>query len=141
MEIHAPEPNDDLKAPESLIGALRELHCERVLVPQQVDSAILNAALRNLAKKRIQQWQWLSTAAALIAAGWLGWMQFGNQDAHEDVNGDGRVDILDALALARRISGGAAQDNQWDLNKDGIVDQRDVELIARHAVKLKKGGA
>ena len=142
MATHAPEPSDDdLKAPEPLVRALRDLHRERVLVPGQVDSAILAAAARNLAKRRSRSWQWISAAAALIVAGWLAWPQFGTQIAREDVNRDGRVDILDALVLSRRISSGGAQGTQWDLNHDGVIDERDVELIAKRAVRLAKGGA
>jgi hypothetical protein len=142
MATHAPEPSeDDLRAPAPLVKALRDLHRERVLVPGQVDSAILAAAARNLAKGRGRSWQWLSAAAALVVAGWLAWMQLGTQIAREDVNRDGRVDILDAFVLSRRISSGGVQGIQWDLNRDGVIDKRDVDLIAKRAVRLAKGGA
>jgi hypothetical protein len=57
--------------------------------------------------------------------------------AREDVTGDGRVDILDAFALARRIE--RADVRQPDLNSDGRVDQRDVEALAARAVRLEGG--
>src|SRR5687767_1921289 len=41
-----------------------------------------------------------------------------------DVDGSGRVDILDALVLARRIESNQA--GTRDLSGDGIVDRRDV---------------
>ena len=50
-----------------------------------------------------------------------------------------RVDILDAFALARQIERGEARDPQCDLNRDGIVNQQDVALLAAQAVRLSKG--
>ncbi len=59
----------------------------------------------------------------------------------EDFDGDGSVNILDALALARRIDGngrGTTADDMpdGDLNSDGVVDRSDVDLIAMSAVTL-----
>ena len=58
--------------------------------------------------------------------------------AREDINHDGRVDILDAFQLARELESGAKP--AADLNGDGVVDQRDADLIAARAVRLEKGG-
>jgi hypothetical protein len=55
----------------------------------------------------------------------------------EDVNQDGRVDILDAFELARALKRGETA-GRWDLNGDGVVDERDVTVIAARAVKLEK---
>jgi len=60
--------------------------------------------------------------------------------AREDVNQDGRVDILDAFALARQVKSSAATGARLDVNGDGVVDDRDVGIIAKQAVKLEKGG-
>ncbi len=57
----------------------------------------------------------------------------------EDVNHDGRVDILDAFALARQIERGSVPARTLDLNGDGVIDRRDVEIIVAHAVSLKEG--
>ncbi len=58
----------------------------------------------------------------------------------EDFDHNGSVNILDALALARRISDGddhsADQLSAGDLNGDGVVDRSDVDLIAMTAVML-----
>lgn len=62
--------------------------------------------------------------------------------ADADLNGDGRVDILDALALARAIRAGTAipaLDDRLalvDLDSNGRLDQRDVDAIAMLAVSL-----
>lgn len=62
--------------------------------------------------------------------------------AEADLNGDGKVDILDALALARAIRAGTAipaLDDRLalvDLDSNGRLDQRDVDAIAMLAVSL-----
>jgi hypothetical protein len=72
------------------------------------------------------------------------WIYFfakpGRELAREDLNHDGRVDILDAFQLAREAQSGTKADQGRDLNGDGVVDQRDAEFIAAQAVKLEKGG-
>jgi hypothetical protein len=57
----------------------------------------------------------------------------------EDLNGDGRVDILDAFVLARRLEQGPVANRKLDLNGDGLVDRHDVEVLATHAVRLGQG--
>lgn len=52
-----------------------------------------------------------------------------------DLNGDGRVDMLDALIEAERLKAGKG----IDFNKDGRVDSGDVDAIAMSAVKLERG--
>lgn len=53
-----------------------------------------------------------------------------------DIDRSGRVDILDAFALARRVNSNAQYSSQWDQNGDGQMDQNDVDLIALNAVTL-----
>jgi anti-sigma factor RsiW len=60
--------------------------------------------------------------------------------ASEDLNRDGTVDILDAFMLAKKLQGASSSDPNLDVNGDGVVDRRDVETIAAHAVSLEKGG-
>jgi hypothetical protein len=50
------------------------------------------------------------------------------------------LDILDAFILAKRLQGGPVQERRWDVNGDGVVDERDVRAIAVEAVRLDKGG-
>ena len=126
-------PDHD-KIPEALISALREADKERVFVPREVDAAILAKANLNLARRKWRTAPWLAAAAALVIAAFV--MFTHTPKAREDVNRDGRVDIRDALALARKISSGQAQGSAWDFNRDGRVDQGDVVAIAALAVKL-----
>ena len=53
-----------------------------------------------------------------------------------DIDGNGRVDILDAYVVARAIARHQTLDPAWDINGDGVVDQKDVDLIARMAVRV-----
>jgi len=52
-----------------------------------------------------------------------------------DVNGDGKVDIKDVLAVAKCF-GTTPSDPRWnpacDLNGDGKVDIKDVTIVAAH---------
>jgi hypothetical protein len=56
-----------------------------------------------------------------------------------DIDGDGKVNILDALVLARRVD--AQEPGARDVNKDGAVDRDDVDAVAMLAVSLQRGGA
>jgi hypothetical protein len=64
----------------------------------------------------------------------------GLASVREDLNRDGKVDILDAFMLAKRLHGTPVSDRTFDINGDGVVDHRDVEIIAVHAVSLEKRG-
>ena len=52
-----------------------------------------------------------------------------------DLNGDGSIDVLDALVLARAVERGTASAS-WDLNRDTHIDRRDAEMIALAAVSM-----
>jgi hypothetical protein len=58
-----------------------------------------------------------------------------------DVDHDGRVNILDAYIVARKIARHEPLDLAWDVNGDGVVDQRDVDLIAHMAVRVSPEAA
>src|SRR5436190_15120270 len=127
------EPNqhrDDegLQAPEKLVDALNLLQKERIFVPPTVDQAVLQGAREHLQRleqpqSRWKPWlSWAAMAACLALAFWLG-ERFSNPAAahplvREDINHDGRVDVLDAFALARRIETGGTLDPRWDINGD-----------------------
>jgi hypothetical protein len=143
---------DNLAAPPKLVAALKQVHPARVVfVPVTVDKAVLNAARRHLTKpqgvgfRAIRRWVWwpaLGTACALAALVAHFVFKQANMSmlAREDLNRDGRVDILDAFQLARELQSGAKPAAGLDLNGDGVVDRRDAEVIAAQAVKLQKGG-
>ena len=134
--------------PPGLEERLRGLGGARLLVPPDIDAAILAQARRQLqgagrARRGRFLPRWLAAAAAVTFCAWLGYHGFQRRSAapvaREDVNGDGRVDILDAFAVARRLQQGPVTGLEFDFNGDGVVDRRDVDAIAAAAVKLGKG--
>lgn len=165
MNMNNGDPNtrrdgEEPKAPAKLVAALKEPSARRVFVPPSVDAAVLRAARKHLARspaplspsdgvrgmfaRLLRPWiLWPTVATACIALAGLAYFTSRSshqQFAREDLNRDGRVDILDAFQLARATQSDSKPGSNADLNNDGIVDRRDAELIATHAVKLEKGG-
>jgi len=148
------KPREDERpaAPESLVRDLRAVYRHDADVPREVDEAILRMARRQLVRRpRVLVLRWAAAAAmaacVLIAvllsvpgsrtpvpagAGRLAL-------AREDLDRDGRVDILDAFALAQAIEGGKEHRADWDVNGDGRVDRSDVDAVAMAAVRLEGG--
>ena len=143
--------NEDnaLQAPQKLVTALKALTHDRIFIPPAIDRVIANAARQRLekpsgARKIFSRWLlWPALATACVAFALLLFLtsRLSNTStfAREDLNRDGRVDILDAFALARQIRDGGAAPAALDLNGDGVVNQRDTEIIAARAVALGKG--
>jgi hypothetical protein len=169
MDMNYSDPNtrrdgEEPKAPAKLVAALKEPPARRVFVPPSVDTAILRAAreylthspatlspsageragVRGMFTRLLRPWLlWPTVATACLALAGLAY--FTSRSPHqsfarEDLNRDRRVDILDAFQLAREIQSGGNPDSIADLNNDGLIDRRDAELIATHAVTLEKGG-
>jgi hypothetical protein len=140
-----------LQAPPKLLAELARLPRERLFVPPTIDEAVLREARRHLGKPQRPRYSWrlwiprFAAAAALVALLTYGFVRQGSRSrppvfAREDLNHDGRVDILDAFALARQLKSGLVPGPGQDINGDGVVDERDVETIAAQAVRLQKGG-
>lgn len=143
---------EEPQASRKLLAALKEPPLRRVFVPPTVDDAVLKIARQHLVRPKrvgfgaLRTWlAWPAFAAACLVL--IGWLYFALRPvnsiatlAREDLNHDGRVDILDAFQLARELHSGVQPASGLDLNGDGRVDQADVEHIAAQAVKLGKGG-
>ncbi len=132
---------------EALAGLASEMAAPlpAVLVPRARDAAIRAMIPARPARARVLLWLAPAVAAAAVAALVL-WPRAESAPARKvavaparagDVNGDGRVDVRDAYALARALDRGGAQSQaSWDVTGDGLVDRGDVDWIAMAAVSL-----
>jgi hypothetical protein len=149
-----PPQDEALEAPPRLVAALKRLPQEPIFIPPTADEAVLRAARRHLNPPQQPRpgWfrflPWVAAAAAILLL--VALPQFSKQPApgpardskfaQGDLNHDGRVDILDAFALARQLKQRGTKNLQLDANGDGVVDDRDVSALAARAVRLERGG-
>lgn len=155
MQTDRDNDSNESPAPPRLIAALRQSQAPRVFVPRTMDESVLRTARERLSPvtrpspRPLAHWvRSLAFATACLvlcaAAYWLtrpsSLLNLSPAYAREDLNRDGRVDILDAFLLARQLQSGDNPRPSLDLNGDGVVDHRDAESIAAQAVKLEKGG-
>jgi hypothetical protein len=111
----------------------------------EIDRAVLNGARAHLARRgRLRLFIGAAASAAAIILVSIAF--FARPSAHHqvvsvegDVNGDGIVDIRDALLLARRLESGRVIGN--DFNHDGVTDRKDVDAIAMYTVRILPEGA
>jgi len=145
--------NESLEAPPELISALRRSSHVPIFIPPTVDEAILDSARRHLVGKKDKGFQWIlvirwgfAVAAMVLLLAILPRFVLKPGSGSNagvvpgDLNHDGRVDILDAFALARELKTGVHAGPGRDINGDGIIDERDVAALAARAVSLVKGG-
>jgi|ERR1051326_532494 hypothetical protein len=116
------------------------------LMPWSVATAGLAAAVL-LAYPHAKDFLGFGGSRKTVSRGWQSTESSGTQsqghglaNVTEDLNHDGKVDILDAFVLARKLQGIRISDPRLDVNGDGVVDRRDIETIAAHAVSLNRGG-
>lgn len=120
-------------------------------VPPEVDRVIVGMGRRHLMaskRRRLPVLRWVGAAAAVVLLA-LGLSFLGSETERSselagyvvrtDVDRNGRVNILDAFALARHVEGTDPKATKWDFNDDGSVDHKDVDLVAFAAVRLDKG--
>jgi hypothetical protein len=108
-------------------------------LPPETDAFLAGAArlaARRIAVRRRRRVLVAVAPVAAAAALALTFVARGPHDAH-DVNGDGKFDILDAFALARRLDRGEAPRPEWDFNDDRHVDRADVDWAAHAVVRVK----
>ncbi len=157
--MHSPEENneDTIAAPEKLVSALKREAGHVPFIPKAIDEAVLREARRQLrpepVRKRSANWlvRWVGAGIGVLLLAvvvlQVQWHRSGSQLSgagaftREDINHDGRIDILDAFALARQLKAAGPTPLILDVNGDGVVDERDVTAIAARAVRLPgKGG-
>ncbi len=138
---------------------LARLADARLEVPRSVDDTVLAAARSALSRRRrgghpALRWAtWTAAAAGLALVVWLGGVLTRTPVSREmasvpaiavrgDLDRSGRVDILDAFALARQLdSGMPPAGHVGDFNGDGLIDRADVDAIAMVAVRLPEGAS
>jgi anti-sigma factor RsiW len=140
---------------EAIAGRFRPRFPAPVDVPAEIEQRILwNARKRALELRRtpvrrvLLQPGWAVAAVVVLAFGVATfWRQAilapssapPQRIARADIDGDGNVDMIDALRLARAVRGGGSLDPAWDVNGDGHVDELDTDAVAMRAVSI--GGA
>ena len=147
-ENSQPDSEQNIDAPAKLVAALKESSRREIFVPPYVDRAVLDAAHAQLNRskktgaggfRRWMLWSALVTGCAIVVLV-VRTLTTSAQFAREDLNRDGKVDILDSFALARELKSGRSLPMSLDVNGDGVVDERDVTSVAAHAVALGKDG-
>jgi hypothetical protein len=161
MNPELDKSSNDPEMPPSLLGDLQAIYRTPV-VPAAVDASIRNRARVYFAsQRRIRLWvRWAGSAAAVLVLGAGLWLALLRDNAKpmasanhgagadalrpasppllEDIDHNGRVDVLDAFAVARGLKARQTQP-AWDVDHNGVVDQRDVDQIANRAVRVKGG--
>jgi len=141
------------QVPPALVDALTRANIAIApFIPRAVDQAILSAARRHLGPAVCRRNAWFQTlrwAGGFAAAAALALLAIAILEkapsrsstlsfARGDVNHDGKVDILDAFIVAKRIQSGAPLSLDLDLNGDGRVDAADVALLSAQIVRLTR---
>lgn len=145
-EFHPSDPERDF--PGDLRQDIAAMYTQPIVVPSHLDRMILSAARARLVRRRrmlrIVRWGFAAAAAAVVM------LVLRVNLVHAppprvaqacDINHDGRVDILDAYIVARGIAHHDPLPKEWDVNGDGVVDQKDVDFIADQAVHVSGGTA
>jgi hypothetical protein len=136
------DESDDPRLPDSLTQELRQIYRTAVNPPSaEVDRLLTSGVRAHLLRSRRLR-LWISAAATVAAVVLIAIVLIARPDhrasatatAVEDVNGDGVVDIRDALLLQQQIDRGNVKAH--DVNHDGLTDHADVDAIAQRAVRL-----
>lgn len=159
------EPFDSL--PPAIIDALRDLDGPSVLPDAQRDADVLSGARQHLAgvaqvqrkRRNLRLFFAGGAGSAVAAAAMITIVVFvgnpgntppaeapsiathdkqGQSKAGGDLDANGSVDILDAYLLAKHIERNNTA-KAYDVNADGLIDQRDIDWIANQAVALNTG--
>lgn len=65
----------------------------------------------------------------------------GPQKNPRDIDGNGRINIIDAYIMDRRLMSGTSVPEKLDFNGDGNIDHEDINDIVKTAVSLEGGKA
>ena len=152
------DENPDLEVSSKLTEDLQRLFKPQLSVPPEVDRAVQDRVNRHFARRRftgarrrfrwVALWKVAAAAAVVIFAFSLDLHNTSKRPAVDlavtsagvaDFDRNGRVDILDAFKLARRIELASSSATDLDINGDGLANYDDVDTVALAAVSLNKG--
>ena len=153
------DEDQDLGVSAKLTADLDALFKPQLSVPPEVDRVILDRAGRHFAGRKFAEagrrrlrwlglWKVAAAAAVVILAFSLNLTNKPEPTVHRavltkaaalDFDRNGRVDILDAFKLARRIELASYTSADMDINGDGLINRGDVDAVAMAAVSLDKG--
>ena len=156
MDKHRNSPGTP--GPQDLPDLARDLAAlgrRNIEVPTDIDDVVMAAARSALRERRggniaTRHWaRWTAVAAGLALLVWTGSLMTSKPVVQPaalrtlvsgpgDFDRSGRVDILDAFALARQLDSDIAP-TFGDFNGDGRIDRADVDAIAMAAVRLTEG--
>ena len=127
------EPQD--RIPEALAAGIKGLALPKEPIPSRVDEAILAMAREELVPAEPDRSGWrLLRYGAVAAAVLVAFLLIPRRD-RMDIDDSGEVNILDAFAIAR-AEGLTTASGRLDIDGDGVVNRRDVDLVAARAVRL-----
>ena len=156
----------NLKVSSKLTADIKKLYETKHTIPPGIDRAIIDRAHEHFAGKEFAKtrtrrfhlvylWKVAAAAAVIILAFSLdltqgpkveqsGYVQANKAIVvadvqNNDIDRNGRVDILDAFTLAKQIKSEKYNKTECDINGDGLVDNKDIDAIALAAVRLDKG--
>jgi len=141
-----PSGSHDDGIPEKLASDLRRAFGPLPTVPSGFDERVLGAASRRLSRRAVGRGFGMHLIAGGAIAAMVGisarvWFEpvaHGPRAfAQGDVNRDGVVNVLDAMALALAVERGGP--GGVDLNADNRIDDADVRLLTAKIVSLTPG--
>ncbi len=142
---------DDPNIPPALNHALERQFQSQISVPPDFDETALASARLTLVHRRWRRrtLRFAGAGAALAAAaavliairvhptpGPQTTTSHPQIALRNDLDGNGKIDILDAFQLARALERHDSTTTR-DINGDGMIDQRDVDTLAQAAVSME----
>ncbi len=149
-----PEQPDEPIISDTLRQDLKDLYSFTASIPAGFDDSVLREAKSTFTQRRRfhSRVRWAIGGISAAAAIMLVALRLSSPSPDRisehpvvmaikpgDVDRDGKVDILDAFVVARRLHAHAPIDKAWDVNGDGAVDQKDVDRIGTMAVDISGG--
>jgi hypothetical protein len=152
---------DDLNRISELFRQARPDHGE---IPESVDDIVLGhikekgREIRRARKivRLFPRWEWAAAAVMGVLVCVVSFYLFFRPDrsvntafnknielmsaeqSPKDLDGNGRIDIIDAYIIDRRLASGDAMPEKMDLNGDGNINHADMVAIVNSAVSVRR---